>query len=148
MRFGFGDWIAESKVEAIAGIGRISALITHCTLHPPMPRHALVALDAPRANINPLILESACVEDSRNTISATRGDPSAGSPRSFTCRPHPDPSTTKGFKRMADHLKQGTTAGPNKPQPRMAEYKKSQARVRDLVEKRRLLERRLVSSSR
>lgn len=28
----------------------------------------------------------------------------------------------------------------------MSEYKKAQARVRDLVEKRRLLERRLVSS--
>jgi chromatin modification-related protein EAF6 len=33
--------------------------------------------------------------------------------------------------------------GANDAQPTMAEYKKSQARVRELVEKRRLLERRL-----
>ncbi|KAJ2974934.1 hypothetical protein NQ176_g5797 [Zarea fungicola] len=41
---------------------------------------------------------------------------------------------------MADN-KQG--AASEGPQPTMTEYKKSQARVRELVEKRRLLERRL-----
>lgn len=42
---------------------------------------------------------------------------------------------------MADN-KQGAVG--EGPQPTMTEYKKSQARVRELVDKRRLLERRLV----
>ncbi|OAR01655.1 hypothetical protein LLEC1_05015 [Akanthomyces lecanii] len=41
---------------------------------------------------------------------------------------------------MADNKLAGTGEGP---QPTTTEYKKSQARVRELVEKRRLLERRL-----
>ncbi|KAK8146988.1 hypothetical protein G3M48_002290 [Beauveria asiatica] len=41
---------------------------------------------------------------------------------------------------MADNKRGGAGEGP---QPTMTEYKKSQARVRELVEKRRLLERRL-----
>ncbi|KAM3506792.1 hypothetical protein MY11210_007413 [Beauveria gryllotalpidicola] len=41
---------------------------------------------------------------------------------------------------MADNKRAGAGEGP---QPTMTEYKKSQARVRELVEKRRLLERRL-----
>ncbi|KAJ3482645.1 hypothetical protein NLG97_g7514 [Lecanicillium saksenae] len=41
---------------------------------------------------------------------------------------------------MADKQQPGVGEGP---QPTMTEYKKSQARVRELVEKRRLLERRL-----
>ncbi|KAM3546676.1 hypothetical protein ARSEF1564_000509 [Beauveria bassiana] len=41
---------------------------------------------------------------------------------------------------MADNKRAGASEGP---QPTMTEYKKSQARVRELVEKRRLLERRL-----
>ncbi|KAM3478447.1 hypothetical protein MY5147_002226 [Beauveria neobassiana] len=41
---------------------------------------------------------------------------------------------------MADNKRAGASEGP---QPSMTEYKKSQARVRELVEKRRLLERRL-----
>ncbi|KAJ4163335.1 hypothetical protein LMH87_005070 [Akanthomyces muscarius] len=41
---------------------------------------------------------------------------------------------------MADNKHTGTGEGP---QPTTTEYKKSQARVRELVEKRRLLERRL-----
>ncbi|KAH7319959.1 histone H4 acetyltransferase, NuA4 complex, Eaf6 [Stachybotrys elegans] len=41
---------------------------------------------------------------------------------------------------MAD---KATGAPTGEPQPTLAEYKKSQARVRELVEKRRLLERRL-----
>jgi hypothetical protein len=36
--------------------------------------------------------------------------------------------------------------GAGETAPTVAEYKKSQARVRELVEKRRALERRLVSS--
>jgi chromatin modification-related protein EAF6 len=44
---------------------------------------------------------------------------------------------------MAEN-KQGNAAGSGAGQPTMAEYKKAQARVRELVEKRRLLERRLV----
>ncbi|KAI5466795.1 histone acetyltransferase subunit NuA4-domain-containing protein [Mariannaea sp. PMI_226] len=43
---------------------------------------------------------------------------------------------------MAEN-KQANAAGSGAGQPTMAEYKKAQARVRDLVEKRRLLERRL-----
>ncbi|KAH8736961.1 histone acetyltransferase subunit NuA4-domain-containing protein [Ilyonectria robusta] len=39
--------------------------------------------------------------------------------------------------------KQGIAGGSGAGQPTMSEYKKAQARVRDLVEKRRLLERRL-----
>lgn len=45
---------------------------------------------------------------------------------------------------MADN-KQATTSRPGEAQPTMAEYKKAQARVRDLVDRRRQLERRLVS---
>lgn len=47
---------------------------------------------------------------------------------------------------MADKQQAGAAgADPNANVPvNMAEYKKSQARVRELVEKRRLLERRLV----
>lgn len=41
---------------------------------------------------------------------------------------------------MADN-KQGSGSGPL---PTLAEYKKSQARVRELIEKRRVLEKRLV----
>ncbi|KAM3480296.1 hypothetical protein MY8738_005048 [Beauveria namnaoensis] len=41
---------------------------------------------------------------------------------------------------MADNKRAGASEGP---QPTMTEYKKSQARVRELVEKRRVLERRL-----
>lgn len=41
---------------------------------------------------------------------------------------------------MADN-KQGSGPGPL---PTLAEYKKSQARVRELIEKRRVLEKRLV----
>lgn len=41
---------------------------------------------------------------------------------------------------MADN-KQGPATGPS---PTLAEYKKSQAKVRELVEKRRVLEKRLV----
>lgn len=37
-------------------------------------------------------------------------------------------------------------AGPGENQPTMTEYKKSQARVRDLIEKRRMLDRRLVGA--
>lgn len=47
--------------------------------------------------------------------------------------------------RMAER-KQGIVGGSGAGQPTMSEYKKAQARVRDLVEKRRLLERRLVRS--
>ena len=43
---------------------------------------------------------------------------------------------------MADNKQ---TPGSGEVAPTVAEYKKSQARVRDLVEKRRALERRLVS---
>lgn len=43
---------------------------------------------------------------------------------------------------MADNKPGSAAAG--EAQPTMAEYKKSQARVRELVEKRRLLERRMV----
>ncbi|KAH6898826.1 histone acetyltransferase subunit NuA4-domain-containing protein [Thelonectria olida] len=43
---------------------------------------------------------------------------------------------------MAEN-KQGNAAGSGAGHPTMAEYKKAQARVRELVEKRRLLERRL-----
>lgn len=45
---------------------------------------------------------------------------------------------------MADS-KQAITSRPGEAQPTMAEYKKAQARVRDLVDRRRQLERRLVS---
>ncbi|KAL7925018.1 histone acetyltransferase subunit NuA4 [Trichoderma austrokoningii] len=45
---------------------------------------------------------------------------------------------------MADD-KQTTTTRPGEAQPTMAEYKKAQARVRDLVDRRRQLERRLAS---
>lgn len=45
---------------------------------------------------------------------------------------------------MADN-KQTSTSRPGEAQPTMAEYKKAQARVRDLVDRRRQLERRLVS---
>jgi chromatin modification-related protein EAF6 len=45
---------------------------------------------------------------------------------------------------MADN-KQTNTSRPGEAQPTMAEYKKAQARVRDLVDRRRQLERRLVS---
>ncbi|KAK1241599.1 hypothetical protein MKX08_001573 [Trichoderma sp. CBMAI-0020] len=45
---------------------------------------------------------------------------------------------------MADN-KQATTSRPGEAQPTMAEYKKAQARVRDLVDRRRQLERRLAS---
>jgi chromatin modification-related protein EAF6 len=45
---------------------------------------------------------------------------------------------------MADK-KQATTSRASEAQPTMAEYKKAQARVRDLVDRRRQLERRLVS---
>lgn len=41
---------------------------------------------------------------------------------------------------MADNK----VGGPGENQPTMTEYKKSQARVRDLIEKRRMLDRRLV----
>ncbi|KOS16731.1 Chromatin modification-related protein eaf6 [Escovopsis weberi] len=44
---------------------------------------------------------------------------------------------------MADGRQGGLPGTTSAPQPTMAEYKKSQVRVRDLVEKRRLLERRL-----
>lgn len=43
---------------------------------------------------------------------------------------------------MAD--KHGSASGAADAQPTMAEYKKAQARVRELIEKRKLLERRLV----
>ncbi|TFA98571.1 Chromatin modification-related protein eaf6, partial [Trichoderma ghanense] len=46
--------------------------------------------------------------------------------------------------RMADK-KQATTSRPSEAQPTMAEYKKAQARVRDLVDRRRQLERRLAA---
>jgi hypothetical protein len=45
---------------------------------------------------------------------------------------------------MADN-KEANTSRPGETQPTMAEYKKAQARVRDLVDRRRQLERRLVS---
>ncbi|KAL7788246.1 histone acetyltransferase subunit NuA4 [Trichoderma ceciliae] len=45
---------------------------------------------------------------------------------------------------MADN-KQPITSRPGEAQPTMAEYKKAQARVRDLVDRRRQLERRLAS---
>ncbi|KAL7899983.1 histone acetyltransferase subunit NuA4 [Trichoderma sp. SZMC 28014] len=45
---------------------------------------------------------------------------------------------------MADN-KQTSTSRPGEAQPTMAEYKKAQARVRDLVDRRRQLERRLAS---
>lgn len=45
---------------------------------------------------------------------------------------------------MADN-KQAITSRPSEAQPTMAEYKKAQLRVRDLVDRRRQLERRLVS---
>lgn len=45
---------------------------------------------------------------------------------------------------MADNI-QASTSRPGEAQPTMAEYKKAQARVRDLVDRRRQLERRLVS---
>lgn len=45
---------------------------------------------------------------------------------------------------MADN-KQAIASRSGEAQPTMAEYKKAQARVRDLVDRRRQLERRLVS---
>lgn len=45
---------------------------------------------------------------------------------------------------MAERKQPNGTGGAN-GQVTMSEYKKAQARVRDLVEKRRMLERRLVS---
>lgn len=45
---------------------------------------------------------------------------------------------------MAEN-KQTIASRPSEAQPTMAEYKKAQARVRDLVDRRRQLERRLVS---
>lgn len=44
---------------------------------------------------------------------------------------------------MADG-KHGGASGPGDAPPTMNEYKKAQTRVRELIEKRKLLERRLV----
>ena len=46
---------------------------------------------------------------------------------------------------MAENKAVNASGSSSEAQPTTAEYKKSQARVRDLVEKRRAMERRLVS---
>jgi chromatin modification-related protein EAF6 len=45
---------------------------------------------------------------------------------------------------MTDSKQANAGAASSEAQPTMAEYKKAQARVRELVEKRRAMERRLV----